>query len=264
MVKKKNGERRVCGDFRRLNAINIPDRYPVPHLNDFAWILRDKRIFSTIDFHMAYHQISIADEDVPKTAVITPFGLFEYTSMTFGLRNAGQSFQRYIHRALGDLDFVFVYIDDILIASSNEEEHERHLRTVFQRLKDFSLRINVAKCQFGCSDLEFLGYAVNHDGCRPSVDRVAAIERFSKPKTVVELRRFLGIVNFYRRCLPHAAERQALLQDYICESRRNDKREIPWNARAEAAFDQVKEDLINTTLLTHPVQNAETRLVTNL
>ena len=209
---------------------------------------------------MAYHQIPIADDD-PMTAVIIPFGLFEYTSKTFGLRIAGQSFQRYIHRALGD--FVFVYIDDILIASFNEEEHERHLRTVFQHLKYFSLRINVAKCQFGCSELEFLGYTVNHDGCRPSVDRVAAIKRFSKPKTVVELRRFLGMVNFYRRCLPHAAERQAPLQDYICESRRNDKREIPWNARAEAAFHQVKEDLINATLLTHPAQNAETRLVTD-
>ena len=92
LIKKKNGEWRVCGDFRRLNAVTVSDRYPVPHLHDFSFILRNKRVFSKLDLHMAYHQIPIAPKDIPKTAVITPFGLYEYTVMTFGLRNAGQMF----------------------------------------------------------------------------------------------------------------------------------------------------------------------------
>ena len=119
MIKKKNGDWCVCGDFRRLNANMVLGRYPVPHLHDFASVLRGKKVFSKLDLHMAYHQIPIATDDVPKNAVITPFGLFEYRILTFDLRNAGQTFQRYIFRALDDFNFVFAYIDNFLIASSS-------------------------------------------------------------------------------------------------------------------------------------------------
>jgi hypothetical protein len=143
--------------------------------------------------------------DIPKTAIATPFGLFEFLRMTVGLRNAGNTFQRQMDRIMAGHDFVFVYLDYVIIGSCSVEEHVQHLQILFQRLQVAGLVINREKSVFGVEEVKFLGHHVNATGVAPIASRVAAILEHPQPTTVKELQGFLGVINFYRRFVPAAA-----------------------------------------------------------
>ncbi len=175
MVRKKDGSWRPSGDSRRLNLATTHDCYPLPSILDLSNKLHGCKFISCIDLVKGYHQIPMAAQDIAKTAIITPFVLFEYLFIPFGLRNAAQTFQRFMDSLLKHLPFVFCYLNDIIIASHSLEEHIEHLRQIFTILHENGLQINPAKCLFAATAVEFLGHRVDQDGVRPLQRHVQAI-----------------------------------------------------------------------------------------
>ncbi|CAK9799789.1 Transposon Ty3-G Gag-Pol polyprotein [Anthophora quadrimaculata] len=262
MVRKKTGEWRICGDYRRLNNVTVADKYPLPHIQDITQNFRGARIFSVVDLMRAYHQIPVAIEDRPKTAIITPFGLYEYTVMPFGLSNAAQAFQRVMDDILRDLDFCRCYIDDLIIASKDLEEHKKHLKILFKKLEENGLTINLNKCQFARESVEYLGCRINSQGIAPLNERVKTILEYSLPRTTKELKRFLGIINFYRRFLPDAGKIQIQLNK-LAAGNKNNNRQIKWTTATEENFKTCKEQIAKAVLLHYPKPNAKLALKTD-
>lgn len=257
LAPKKDNGWRPCGDYRALNARTIPDKYPIRHIQDFAHQLAGSKIYSKVDLIKAYNQIPVHPGDIMKTAITTPFGLFEFPYMTFGLRNAAQTFQRFIDEVLRDLPFCYGYIDDILVYSETELQHIQHLRQLFQRLSDYGMLINSAKSEFGRSKITFLGHEVSAEGIQPLTDKVQALLTFPIPKTVKEMRRFLGMYNFYRRFVPGAADLQAPLNVVLTGPKTKGSQSVTMTPEMLAAFDTCKASLSKATMLAHPETDAQ-------
>src|SRR5207237_8480188 len=165
-VNKKDDSLWFCVDYRPLNEVTTKNKYPLPRIDILFDQLSGARVFSKIDLRLGYHQIKIREEDIPKTAFSTRYGLYEYTVMSFGLTNAPAYFMYLMNKVFMEyLDkFVVVFIDDILIFSKTEEEHEEHLRLVLQKLRDHHLYAKLGKCEYWLEEVAFLGHVLNKDG----------------------------------------------------------------------------------------------------
>lgn len=257
MVRKSDGSWRPCGDYRSLNTITVPDRYPLPFLSDCTALLDGTSVYSKIDLKKAYYQVPINPDDIEKTAIITPFGLFEFIFMSFGMCNAAQTMQRLLNSVLFGLGFCFGFIDDVLIASSDNETHHKHLQIVFERLAENGLCINIDKCEFGKSEIVFLGHKITANGIKPLPDKIEAIQQIKQPAIAKELKSFLASINFYRRFIKNAVNNQMQLTRLIKGNKKNDKTPLVWDEAAKKAFEDCKTDLAEAAMLAYQTEKGE-------
>jgi hypothetical protein len=229
------------------------NRYPLPSILDLSNKLHGCKYVSCVD-----HQISMAPQDIVKTAIIIPFGFLEYHFMPFGLRNAVQTFKRFMDRQFKHLPFMFTYLYNHIIASRTLEEHYDHLRQFFTILQENELLINTANCMFAASAMEFLGHPVDQHGVRLLQWHVQAISDFPPWEDVNQLQQFLGLVNFYRRFLPGIARTLQTLTDAL----KGDPRTLEWPP-ATNTFPAAKGALAAVVPLAHPALNAVLSLATD-
>ncbi|KAK7877073.1 hypothetical protein WMY93_032211 [Mugilogobius chulae] len=208
VVRKKNGDIRLCIDYRKLNQQTIKDAYALPNLEETFSALTGSKWFSVLDLKSGYYQIEMNEDDKQKTAFVTPLGFWEFNRMPQGVTNAPSTFQRLMERCMGDLNLkqVLVFIDDLIIFSDTIEEHERRLLRVLNRLKEYGLKLSPEKCKFFQSSVRYLGHVVSERGVETDPEKISALKTWPIPKTLKELKSFLGFSGYYRRFIKHYAD----------------------------------------------------------
>ncbi|GJW77779.1 reverse transcriptase domain-containing protein [Tanacetum coccineum] len=248
-VKKKDGSMRMCIDYRELNKLTIKNRYPLPRIDDLFDQLQGACCFSKIDLRSGYHQLRVREEDIPKTAFRTRYGHFEFTVMPFGMTNAPAIFMDLMNRVCKPyLDkFVIVFIDDILIYSKSEEEHEVHLKTILDLLKTEMLYAKFSKCEFWLKEVQFLGHVVNRDGIHVDPSKVESVKNWKTPESPTEIRSFLGLAGYYRRFIENFSK---IAKPLTLLTQKN--KAYVWGDKQEEAFQILKEKLCNAPVLALP------------
>ena len=248
-VKKKDGSMRLCVDYRALNKHTVKNRYPLPRIDELLDRLGHAKIFSKLDLTSGYHQIRIADNDIPKTAFRTRYGHFEFVVMPFGLTNAPSTFQTLMNSIFHPyLDkFVTVYLDDILIFSKNEEEHAEHLRLVLNLLRKHKLYCKLSKCEFFRRRLNFLGHTISGQGIETDQDKITSIQDWPTPKNLKQLQSFLGLANYYRRFI----QNYSTIAVPLTALTRKDQAYV-WTESQEQAFQDLKQALTTAPVLSAP------------
>ncbi|WVZ63477.1 LOW QUALITY PROTEIN: hypothetical protein U9M48_013104 [Paspalum notatum var. saurae] len=244
LVEKKDTDvKKMCVDYRVLNKGTIRNKYPLPRIDDLFDQLQGACVFSKIDLGSGYHHLKIRPSDIPKTAFTTKYGLDEYTVISFGLTNAPAYFMQLMNSVFMDyLDkFVMVFIDDILIYSKTEAEHEEHLRLVFQRLREHKLYAKFSKCEFWIDEVRFLGHVVSKGGIAVDPSKVSTVMNWKVPEIPKEVRGFLGLAEFSK-----IAKSMTSLLDKDAKFR--------WTDDQQAAFDELKKRLTTAPMLTLPDQ----------
>ena len=241
---KKDGTVRLCGDFRALNRITISDQFPLPRIDEIKQHIRGC-IFTSLDLKDGFYQVPVHKDDIHKTAIKTPWGLYEYLKMPFGLKNAPSTFQRFVDVIFHDLkDFLQIYIDDVIIFSNSYQEHIDHVTQVFQRMNQFGLTIQEKKCTFFASTVQYLGYEFSTNGYRPINQVMPRIMDFPQPADKKGVQKFLGTVNYYRSHIPSLAQLATPLYRLLKNGIK-----FQWTQDCQESFQQLKTLLSERMIL---------------
>ncbi|GJZ13780.1 putative reverse transcriptase domain-containing protein [Tanacetum coccineum] len=245
-VKKKDGSFRMCINYRELNKLTVKNRYPLSRINDLFDQLQGSSVYSKIDLRSGYHQLRIREEDIPITAFRTRYGHYEFQVILFGLTNTPAVFMDLMNCVCKPyLDkFVIVFIDDILIYSKNNEEHEKYLKIILKLLKKEQLYAKFSKYDFWLESVQFLGHVINNKGVHVDPAKVEAIRNWSAPTTPKEVRQFLGLAGYYRRFI----EGFSLISKPLTKLTQKN-RKYEWGAEEDEAFQTLKQKLCSATIL---------------
>ena len=253
-VKKKYATLRMCIDYRQINKVIVKNKYPLPRIEDLFDQLKGAGVFSKIDLRSGYYQLRVKDIDVPKTAFRTRYGHYEFLAMPFGLTNAPATFMDLMNRVFRPyLDqFVMVFIDDILVYSRDEQEHEQHLKIVLQTLREKKLYAKLSKCDFWLKEISFLGHIVSAEGIRVNLVKIEDVVNWKPPRSVTEVRSFLSLAGYYRRFVKGfsfiASPLTKLLRKGVM---------FEWSDKCHNSFEQLKEMLVEAPVLTQPTSGKE-------
>jgi hypothetical protein len=246
-IRKPDGTLRSVIDYRALNKQTVRDRYPLPLISECLDQLGGCSVFSRFDLASGFHQMLMHPDDIHKTAFTTRYGLFEWTVLPMGLCNAPSSFMRQMAKVFSPyLDkFLILYVDDLLVKSQSMQEHIEHLRQVLQRMREQKLYAKPSKCEFGKSELKFLGHIVSRQGVKPDPGKVKALQDWPVPQTVHELRSFMGLANYFRRFVRGFSRTAVPLTNLL-----NSKGKlVDWGPEQDIAFQQLKAALASAPVL---------------
>lgn len=253
LARKKDGSWRFCVDYRKLNAVTHKDSFPLPRIEESLASLSKAEWYSTLDLASGYWQVEVDPADQEKTAFTTPFGLYQFERMPFGLCNAPATFQRLMQRCLGShvYDCLLIYLDDIIVYSPDFHTHLQHLEQVFSRLQAHGLKLQPRKCRLFQRKVTYLGHVVSSQGVATDPEKTAAVQDWPTPTTVKQVRSFLGFAGYYRRFIPAFSKVAAPLNQLLQGKANRPSSAIQWTAKCQCAFDALKQALLTAPILAY-------------